>query len=576
MITFRPMHPLVPLPLFALGIAARPLRHWRLFAMASLLSAFPAAANAQISLTHTEDAAPVPKGMLRFRVTTGWTRFDERFTPTGRRTLGDEISADDFGPRQLPLLLPVEKGLQTLTGDAQTKLSLGRLAVQSDARIVTTPIVLEYGLTRRLTIGVLVPLVQTRRGVSVKVNTDSGTATTQSGANVGFVPTGARTSAAAKNFVVYTAYKSAADSLATLVSKCPTNPTASGCAAVNLNPTDATSAAALARQFADAVKAALGTDTATALIAPREGSALAQSIDAQRAVINGRVQKYLGANAGAATGVFTQAPSFSYIDLQGRNGVPGLLQGPLGGQLDSLQTNNKLVLGGATVGLQFMVFDGFRADTLVTPRWQSRLAVGAAFRYEVLQSDSAKHLGVISASDGSAVELKTAMDVMSGVFGGTIAARYTKYLARTVNAPLAGDPEAFWPVPFFGPATRTSGAVIGLDLTPRLLLGESFALDAHYGFERTGAPTYDRGAIADCALCSVIPAFVPNTSARNAQRVGVGLRYSTFDSYVRGRSTAPIEVSLTHLQTISGDEGVARLQRDQLQVRLFFNVLSKR
>jgi len=562
------MHPLVPTSHFPLGTAARRCC-WRLAAAVSLLSTAPAALCAQISLTHTEDAAPVPKGMLRVRVTTGWTRFDERFTPSGRRTLGDEISADDFGSQQLPLLAPVEKGLQTLSGDTKTKLSLGRLAALSDARIVTTPIVLEYGLTRRLTVGVLVPIVQTRRSVSLSVNKDSL-------ANVGFVPPLFRSQAASKNALVYAAYKSAADSLATLVSKCPSNPTASGCAVVNLNLSDASAASLLARQFADAIKSALGTDTATALIAPRTGGTLAASIDAQRALINARVQKYLGASAGANTGVFTQSSSFSYIDLQGRNGVPGLLQSSLGGGLDSLQTWNKLVLGGVTLGAQFMVFDHFRADTLPAPGFQTRVAVGAAYRFVALPADSARHIGVIAPTDGSSLELKSAMDVISGIFGGTVVARYTKSFAHTVDAPLVGDPEAFWPAPFFGPAQRTAGAVIGLDLTPRLLLGDSFALDGHYGFERTGAPTYERTPLVGCAACDAIAAYVPNTAARNAQRIGFGLHYSTVDSYLRGRSTTPIEVSLTHLQTITGDEGVAKLQRDQIQVRLYFPVRSGR
>src|SRR5450830_1158 len=199
MITFRPMHPLVPTSHFPLGTAARRCC-WRLATAGSLLSTAPAVLCAQISLTHTEDAAPVPKGMLRVRVTTGWTRFDERFTPSGRRTLGDEISADDFGSQQLPLLAPVEKGLQTLSGDTKTKLSLGRLAALSNARIVTTPIVLEYGLTRRLTVGVLVPIIQTRRSVSLSVN---NSVSKDSLANVGFVPPLFRSQAASKNALVY-------------------------------------------------------------------------------------------------------------------------------------------------------------------------------------------------------------------------------------------------------------------------------------------------------------------------------------------------------------------------------------
>lgn len=540
-------------------------RALRLFcgaAAAVIALGIPAAISAQTSLTHTDDAAPVPRGAIRFRVTTGWSRFDERFTAAGRRSLGDEISATEFGVQQLPLLAPVETGLRTLAGDAGTRLSLGRLAVYSDARTVTTPIVLEYGLTRRLTFGIMVPVVQTRRSVSVTVNKDST-------ANVGFVPEKSRAAAATQNAAVSAAFRLAADSLARLVSRCPSNPSAGGCSAVNGNAADASAAAALARQFADAVKA-LGTDTTNTIIAPRKDGALAARIDAERASINARVQKYLGASAGAKGGVFTQASSFSYIDLQGRNGTPGLLQGPLGGRLDSLQTTNRLVLGGLSVGAQFLVFDHFLADTVSAPRFQSRLSVGASVRYEALPADSARTLGIISAADGSAIELKSAMDVISGVFGGTIAGRYTRFLARSVNAPLSGDPEAFWPYPSLGPAQRTNGSVLGLDFTPRLLLGDGFAVDGHYGFERTGAPTYDRGS----PMPGDILAFTStaNASARNAQRIGFGFRYSTVDTWLRGRATRPIEVSFTHLQTISGSDGVARLARDQVQVRLFWHM----
>ena len=542
-------------------------RRRRISAIASVLLIAPGVIRAQTVLTHTEDAAPVPKGMLRFRVTTGWSRFDERFTTAGRRTLGDEISATDFGVQQLPLLAPVETGLRALTGDASTRLSLGHLAAYSDARTVTTPIVLEYGLTRRFTVGIMVPVVQTRRSISLSVNKDST-------ANVGFVPAQSRGAAASQNAAVSASYKAAADSLAILVSKCPTNPSAAGCAAVNLNAADASAAGVLARQFADAVKAALGTDTTHALIAPRKDGALAARIDAQRATINARVQKYLGASAGANTGVFTQSSSFSYIDLQGRNGTPGLLRSALGGGLDSLQTTNRLVLGGLSVGAQFLVFDHFLTDTISAPRFQSRLAVGAGVRYEALPADSAGKLGVIAATEGSAIEFKSAMDVMSGVFGGTVAGHYTRFLARSVNAPLSGDPEAFWPYPAFGLAQRTAGSILSLDVTPRVLLGDSFAVDAHYGFEQTGAPAYDPPPVT--VLGGPAPTSFANASTRNAQRIGFGFRYSTVDTWLRGRSTRPIEVSFTHLQTISGSDGVARLARDQVQVRLFFQVRQQR
>ncbi len=537
--------------------------------LVAALSLTPLALRAQVYLSHTEDAAPVPKGVLRMKVTTGWTRYDERFTPTGRRPVNDDIATDSLGPRQFPLLMPVEQGLQALTNSPLTRLTFGRLAARSEVRIVTTPIAFEYGLTRRLSVGVMVPVVQTRRSIQLRVNLDSAGKIDSAG-NVGWVPDRFRKQAATANGLVYSGFQRAADSLATLIARCPGNPTAAGCALVLANTADANAARLAAQQFAAAVKAALGTDSSTAFVAPRTGSDLARSIAAEQARLNALVQKYLGASAGSLSDVFRAVSPFSYVDLQGRDGIPGLVQSPLGGGLDSIQMTNKLVLNGFTLSAQYLLLDHFRFDTLAAKGIQTRIVIGGAFRYEPIFPDSAQRLGTLPLGDGSGIELRSAMDLIAGRVGGTIAARYVKSLPRTMEGPVLGDPEAFFVAPAFGPVTSTAGTVMAMDFTPRLLIGEWFALDAHYGFERRGALTYDvSAATATCAVCGP---FSPNTAARISQRVGIGLRYSTADAYLRGRAATPVEVSFTHLATISGDPGVPALQRDQVQVRLYINV----
>jgi hypothetical protein len=529
----------------------------------------PRMLRAQVYLSHTDDAAPVPKGVLRVKVTTGWTRFDERFTPTGRRPLGDDIATDSIGPRLFPLLTPVEQGLQSLTNDPGTRLTFGRLAAKSDVRIVTTPFALEYGLTRRLSLGVIVPLVQTRRSIQFHVNLDS-LGRIDSAGNVGFVPVRLRRQAASANATVFQGFQRAADSLAILISRCPSNPAAAACATVLANTSDADATRLAALQFAAAVKAALGTDSASAYVAPRSNSDLAAKIRDQRTLLNARVQKYLGASAGASSDVFNTASPFSYIDLQGRNGEQGLLQSPLGGGLDSIQTTNKLVFNGFTISAQYLLFDNFQFDTLPVKEIQTRILVGGAFRYEPVFPDSVNRLGGIPLGDGHGIELRSAMDVVAGRFGSTIAVRFVTSLPRTLEGPVLGDPEAFFVAPAFGPVTRTAGTIVAMDFTPRLLLGDWFALDGHYGFERKGATTYEVGPpTVACASC--LP-FSPSTDARTSQRVGVGFRYSTADAYLRGKAKTPIEVSFTHLETISGDPGVPRVFRDQIQLRLFINV----
>lgn len=551
MITFRHMPSLV-----------------RILSLAALV-ALPRMAAAQVTLSHTDDASPVPQGVLRVKMTTGWTRFDERFSSTGRRTLGDDLSTDSLGARQFPALTPVEQGLQALANDSRVRLTFGRLAATSGARIVTTPIVLEYGLTRRLSVGMLIPIVQTRQTVQLKVNPDST-------GNVGFVPLRSRQSAAQANLAVYSAFKGAADSLTQLITRCPSNPGAVGCAAVIANVADATSARQQAQAFADAVQKALGTDTTRALVAPLDRSALALAIDAQRNAINTQIRKYLGANAGATAGVFTSTSNFSYIDLQGRSGTPGLLQTPLGGGFDSIYTRtSQPLMGDISLGVQYLLFDRFQRDTLPLRGMQSRMVVGGSWRLATSLLDSSRKLVGYKVGDGAGFELHSAMDVVSNKLGGTVSARFVKSLPRTATAPLVGDPEATYPIPIYGDVTRTAGTIMALDLTPRYLPDEYFSIDGHYGLEHIGSATYDRAIPASvCAGCDASVSGTYSTPSRLAQRIGVGVRYSTVDAFSRGRVGFPIEVSLTHLETITGDPGTPKAFRDQVQVRMFITVMS--
>ncbi|HET7190072.1 MAG TPA: hypothetical protein VFI52_18095 [Gemmatimonadaceae bacterium] len=546
--------------------------------LAALLRALPCllllatSALAQSPLSHLDDAAPVPSGALRLRIANVWTRYDERFGPNGKAVpLGDPLSADSLGSAQLPLLAPIEASLRAAAVDPTLRLSLGQLRVGSNARIATTPIALEYGVTRRLSVGVLIPIVQTRRVAMATVTGD------KAHANLGYVSAANQKTAAERNAAVAAAYRKAADSLGALLTNCPGNPGASGCAAVNANPAAAATARTRALVFADAATQ-LGTTAGTAVVAPRATSALADTLEVRRAQLNQLLQQYLGVTVGFAPPVFFAPTDFSYIDLNGRTGVPALLGSALAGGLDSIHTTERIGFGDIAVGAQLLVFDRFQHDAAPPPRVQSRLAVGASVRFATSLRDSAQSLVDISTGDGAGFDIHSAWDVIVGHFGATTAVRYSKSFARTVTAPLFGDPEAPYPFPAFGNRSRTAGDVIGLDLTPRLLLTDWLALDGHYGFERVGATTYGAPELSGtpCANCRTV-ATTPEVvtvvgTARTAQRVGVGLRYSTVDSYARGQARYPVEISYAHLATAAGDEGLPHQSRDQIQMRLYYQI----
>ncbi|HEY2065232.1 MAG TPA: hypothetical protein VGG84_04695 [Gemmatimonadaceae bacterium] len=523
---------------------------------------------AQMPLTHTDDAAPVASGALRLTVTNGWKRYDQRFGNGMMTDLGADLAADSLGPAQMPRLAPIQTSLRTLSGSPTTRLSLGQLGVKSDARVVTTAFALEYGVTRRLSVGVLVPFLQTRRTIQLHVSGDT------SHANVGYVPIGTRSTAAATNAAAVAAYAAAAASLQARITSCQQNPNGSGCAAVTADPTGAAAAVAQAQSFAGAVSA-LGTTAATAIVAPRDNSRLATAIEAQRAALNQQLQQYLGAGAGVSTSVFYATNDFSYLDLNGRDGVPGLLQSSLGGGLDSLHTTERMYIGDVAVGAQYLLLDHFAHDSVAIPRVQMRVVVGGLVRFATSLPDSGRNLADIPTGEGAGAEVRSALDVVSGRFGATVAGRYTRSFSRTVEASLVGDPDAPWPYPVFGPRQRRAGDVIGLDVTPRYFVSGWLSLNAHYGLEHIGATTWSatdvQDSCADClAYASPLPG--PTETARTAQRLGLGARMSSVDSYARGQAAFPIEVSITHLETVTGGLALPKDTRDQIQVRIFYQL----
>ena len=539
-----------------------------LLAVCSLHATSAVAVRGQSAPALTDDAIPIPGGWVRFSVGNSWTRYESRFGEDGTvRALGDELSTDSLGSRQLPRLAPIEGALQTLTRVPNQRLTFGRLDVRSDARIVTTPFALEYGITRRITFGVVVPLVQTRRSAQVRVNQRAADDTAKT-SNVGILPVSSRAGAATTNAQVVATLTQAASALTGLLTRCAQNPAATECDTIRGREADATEAARRATEFAGAVASAYGIEAEDVAVAPLEGSALAKTIEAERAALAAKLAAYV---PGTVVGTLpTATTEFSYIDLQGRVREPGLLQSPLGGGLDSIATTERIGLGDVELRARVLLLDHSQRDTLPMRGVRYRLAVGGIVRFATSRPDSARDLLDIGTGEGAGTEVRTALDVAAGRVGATIAARLARSFERTVRAPLVGFPVGGFPYPEFGEVSRKAGDVFALDVTPRLFVGDWLAFEGRFGMERTGAPTYS-GTESPCSACvvlenSVLPA---ETTVR---LVGGGVRYSTVDSFLRGRARYPIEVSYRHLETIGGDAGAPKGFRDQIEMRIYYRI----
>ena len=539
-----------------------------LVAMVSLHAAPAAVVRAQGAPGLTDDAIPIPGGWVRFSVGNAWTRYDSRFGEDGGiRGLGEELSTDSLGPRQLPRLAPIEAALQTLTRTPNQRLTFGRLDVRSDSRIVTTPFALEYGITRRISFGVVVPLVQTRRSAQVRVNQRAADDTAKT-SNVGILPIAERALAATANADVVAKLTQAATALNGLLTRCAQNPAAAECNTIRGREADATDAAKRATEFAGAVASGYGIRAEDVIVAPLAGSALAKSIEAERAALATRLAAYVpGTVVGTLPTVTTE---FSYIDLQGRAGAPGLLRNALGGGLDSIATTERIGLGDVELRARVLLIDHSQRDTLPTRGARVRLAVGGIVRFATSRPDSARDLLDIGTGEGAGTEVRSALDVAAGRVGATIAARFGRSFARPVEVPLVGYPVGGFPYPEFGEVSRKAGDVFGLDVTPRFFVGDWLAFEGRFGMERTGAATVS-GPESPCSACVVLANSVLPTET-TVRMIGGGVRYSTVDSYLRGRARYPIEVSYRHLETIGGDAGAPKAFRDQLEMRVYYRI----
>ena len=136
-----------------------------LFALAfALLATLPALADAQAVLGPQDDALVLPRGVLRVRLLHQIASFNERYgentpgRPKGAlEPVGIDFNLDTVGTTTFRNLTPLETGLRTLTGIPDYTLSLGATVLSSDVSISATPIVVEFGITERFSMGLVVP-----------------------------------------------------------------------------------------------------------------------------------------------------------------------------------------------------------------------------------------------------------------------------------------------------------------------------------------------------------------------------------------------------------------------------------
>lgn len=513
---------------------------------------------ATLPLSNTEDARTLPKGTVRFRVLNAWTRFEDVYDAAADSAnhlhpLGNAFSSGMLGVREIPSLLPAQNALRTLTGDPNLQLNVGQLVSSADSRVVTTPFTLEYGVTNRLTVGVMVPLVQTRTTVFVELNprqrAPGHVPRGVSLANVGPNPARLNNSnAVSANSALLAEMGRAHSALQSYLDGCQSSGSCSAQAVAQANQLLAQTAS-----DSSAVATLYGVDTQASPFAPY--GPVQTTIVSNLTALQNSVNSLLGSAYAFGAPSGAQALAALQQLQQLATAVPGI-------GYDSLGSPDRIGVGDVEVSAAFKLLDSFGDSTRHTGlralmRGVVRLPTG-------LPSFGSTPFEVGTGTHQTGGDLAAIVDAkFSRRFMTTLAAQYTAYFTNAAILRVPNSDYALFPLQPAVPGTWREGNALQLEATPRIQLTSYFSFHGAYAMRHQAAPQYTT------ADGSAAPVF----DATTEQRVGVGFEYSTVSQYITGRASFPFEVVFTHLETLAATGGVTpKYRRDQLEFRIYYRL----
>lgn len=550
--------------------------------IAVLAAATATPVQAQAVIGAGDDATTPARGQLRVRILGAFSTWSERYGPTGRREpLGAAYTLDTLGVAQFPgPLTSLQTALRGVTGSSQLGISLGTLDTRLRANVLTLPISAELGITRRVSIGAMLPLVRTRSAVSFVVNRGGV------GGNIGINPARTTGSAAiAQNQRAVQQLTSAATRLDALLARCPAGSTDAACAPLATGRDAAVALSREAATVAQSIAAIYGTGTATpgSSYVPAAGSNAQQLVQARLLQIGERLRPYGVADTAAVAFPAAATQLASNATLQALVAGKGFGVGA-----DSIGTRQLAGTGDTEVAATIKLLDTFGSDerARLTPRGLNvRSAVSVGWRLPTGSIDFPFELFDIGTGTGAnALLLRSATDiVVSRRAWASVVARFVSPLADEQVMRITDVPEQPFPQAYREQRVhRQLGRELQLEVTPRAVLGDVFSvwgqwfLRSKQGDRYTGTFPIDASLTGTGAVTLDAATLGIDTEARE-QRVGFGVTYSTMAASLRRRASLPLEVSWSHMQTVTGSGGpIPRQSTDALSIRVYTRVFGRR
>lgn len=523
----------------------------------------PRRATAQGTTSLLPNATTLPSRSWRMRLLTSWTRWDALYTDSSStpRNIAAGFASDSLGTADLPILAPAQDAIRTLSGNPDFRLTAGQLVAAANSRVVTAPLILEYGLTSRITLGVVVPLVETRTTLHAQLNPHTGLA------NVGPNPAAlGNSAAAAQNAALVQSISSAANALQQKFDACQQSASGPNCAQILA---DGPTLKQRATTFASVISSLYGTTAGSgAAFIPLAKTALDTAIMLQ---------------------IRTLSDQFNGLGVATINGAPADANGPAANAqlnalleqfgIDTLQSTDRSSIGDISVGATLELLNTFPDSAPATSGGVNvRLAVNGAYRIGTGEPASRARLfdvstgygqpGVIA---GAAADVRFGSRVTTSVIGSYTAQLGTVNVGRVPNAN-----NAIFPLEAAAPGTYSAGNVLRLTVVPHYRLAGFLSLDGVYSLLNVGAdkftailPPVNTGVGDNAAPTGPIaPYGLPSTTA---QQFGFGFSYSSLVSPDRAPGRLPFEVTFQHLETMAGSGGpVPKTFRDQLELRIYY------
>jgi hypothetical protein len=449
-------------------------------------------------------------------------------------------------------LAPTETAIRTLAADPTFRLTAGNLVAAANSRVVTAPLILEYGLLKHLTIDAVVPLVETRSTVFQQLNPQLNPKV--GAANVGPNPSLTNSQLRGSEATLVSSFRSAAAALTQQLAQCQATPTP-GCASLLAQQAAVQTLIQTTGSTATAIETLYGGDDAHPgqAFVPLASSPIQAAIQARIVGLIAQYQSLLPTVSITGTVAGAGGPG-ARIDMQQLLASVGR---------DSLASVSRTSIGDVSVGATLQLFNTFR-DTMVGR--QARLAIHGEFRFGTGEpAERNKFFDVPTGYGQPGVELGAASDMtFNRHVSATVLASYTAQLG-TINVARVPAPANFLlPLTDPVPGTYSAGNVASISIIPRWRLAGYFVIDGQYTLTNIGADQY----VPVTTIASNAPL---GNAAATTQALGFGFSYATTGISNPAPRRLPYEVSFSHLETLTGTGGpIPKAFRDQVMLRVYF------